>query len=203
MLEPCNPCICSGAQCEQCMFGYQSAEANHKQMKRLIELVDSGEKPNGFLLAQRYKDIHSDWKKQMEDSNKRKENIKLEGRILLFNHVNKNNDIFPDNCKIVIPEKVPLLWEFHHGEVIGVAEVTKDDKGLVAKADIFSDNFIDVDIEDILSDGKIGVGGFYNKVKKHNEGHFIIVNEATLRETSLTLAPVCDEYYFEIVKEGK
>ena len=71
MLEPCNPCICTGAQCEQCMFGYRSAEANKKKKKKLIELVNLGEKPNGYLLAQRYKDIHSDWKKQMENLKKR------------------------------------------------------------------------------------------------------------------------------------
>ena len=28
MLTPCNPCICTGASCEQCMFGYQSAQTN-------------------------------------------------------------------------------------------------------------------------------------------------------------------------------
>ena len=66
MLTPCNPCICTGASCEQCMFGYQSAETNHTQMKQIMELVDRGEKPNGYLLAQRYKNYHNNWKKQME-----------------------------------------------------------------------------------------------------------------------------------------
>ena len=48
------------------MFGYKSAETNHKQMKQIIKLVDSGEKPMGYLLANRYKDMHPNWKEQME-----------------------------------------------------------------------------------------------------------------------------------------
>lgn len=67
MLTPCNPCICSTASCEQCMFGYQSKETKHEQMKRLIELADYGQKPNGYLLVERYKDIHHNWKEQMKN----------------------------------------------------------------------------------------------------------------------------------------
>lgn len=66
MLTPCKPCICPEAPCEQCMFGYKSAETNHIQMKRLIELVDAGEKPCGYLLTEHYKRIHHNWKDQME-----------------------------------------------------------------------------------------------------------------------------------------
>ena len=66
MLTPCIPCICPTAPCEQCMFGYKSAETNHKQIKQIIKLVDAGEKPMGYLLAQRYKDMHPNWKEQME-----------------------------------------------------------------------------------------------------------------------------------------
>ena len=127
--------------------------------------------------------------------------IKLEGRILLFDTVNKNRDVFPKTCKIDIPKKVPLLLEFNHTQVIGIAEVTRDDKGLVAKAETFQNDFIGVDkLDDIFVDGKIGVGGFYNKIVKHYDKNLIVVDEATLREVSITLAPVCEEYYFEIVK---
>ena len=66
MLTPCNPCVCLGAPCEQCMFGYASNEMNHKRMKRLIELIDKGEKPNGYVIVERYKKYHSNWKSQMD-----------------------------------------------------------------------------------------------------------------------------------------
>ena len=128
----------------------------------------------------------------------------LEGRILLFDEVNKNMDIFPKNCKIDIPEKVPLTWDFNHEQVIGFANVMRDDRGLVAKAETFSNEMIGVeDLSSIFEDEKFGAGGFYINVKKHNDRSLIVVDEAKLREIALVLAPVNDEYSFEIVKENK
>ena len=126
----------------------------------------------------------------------------LEGRILLFNTVSKNGDIFSKDCKIDIPEKVPLTWNFNHEKVIGFANVTKDDKGLIAKAETFSNEIIGVeDLSSIFKDGKIGAGGYYSNVKMHNNGSSIVVNEAKLREVALVSDPVNEEYSFEIVEE--
>ena len=128
----------------------------------------------------------------------------LEGRILLFDTVNKNRDIFSKDCKIDIPEKVPLTWDFNHEKVIGFSEVIKDDKGLVAKSETFSNEMIGVeDLRSVFEDGKIGAGGFYTNIKKHSDGSFIVVDEAKLREVALVLAPVNDKYSFEIVKEDE
>ena len=128
----------------------------------------------------------------------------LEGRILLFDEVNKNMDIFPKNCKIDIPEKVPLTWDFNHEQVIGFANVTKDDKGLIAKAETFSNEFIGVeDLISIFENGKIGAGGFYNLIKTHNDGSIIVVDEAKLWEVALLLDPVNEEYSFEIIEDEK
>lgn len=130
--------------------------------------------------------------------------MKLEGRILLFDTVNINKDIFPKTCKIDIPEKVPLTWDFQHEKAIGFAEVTKDKRGLIAKAETFPNELIGIkDIRDVLTYGKIGAGGFYNKVKMHNEGNLIIIDEAALRAVALVLAPVREEYSFEIVEGEK
>ena len=126
----------------------------------------------------------------------------LEGRILLFNTVSKNRDIFSKDCKIDIPEKVPLTWNFNHEKVIGFANVTKDDKGLSAKAETFSNEMIGVeDLSSIFEDGKFGAGGFYTNVKMHNNGSSIVVNEAKLREVALVSDPVNEEYSFEIVED--
>ena len=128
----------------------------------------------------------------------------LEGRILLFNNVSKNGDIFSKDCKIDIPEKVPLTWNFNHEKVIGFANVTKDDKGLSAKAETFSNEMIGVeDLSSIFEDGKFGAGGFYTNVKMHNNGSYIVVNEAKLREVALVSDPVNEEYSFEIVEEKR
>ena len=91
--------------------------------------------------------------------------MKLEGRILLFDTVNKNRDIFPKDCEITIPEKLPLTWQFHHQEVIGMAEVIKDDLGLIAKVEITPNAHIkEEDLKSIFENGKFGVGVYYNKV---------------------------------------
>ena len=126
----------------------------------------------------------------------------LEERILLFNTVSKNGDIFSKDCKIDIPEKVPLTWNFNHEKVIGFANVIKDDKGLSAKAETSSNEMIGVeDLSSIFEDGKFGAGGFYTNVKMHNNGSSIVVNEAKLCEVELVSDPVNEEYSFEIVEE--
>ena len=130
--------------------------------------------------------------------------MKLEGRILLFDTVNKSGDVFPKNCKIDIPEAVPLTFDFNPHKVIGFANVTRDDKGLIAKAETFSNEFIGVeDLRSIFENGKIGAGGFYNLIKTHNDGSIILVDEAKLWEVALLLDPVNDEYLFEIIKDEK
>ena len=121
----------------------------------------------------------------------------LQGRILLFNNVSKNGDIFSKDCKIDIPEKVPLTWNFNQEQIIGFANVTKDDKGLVARAETFSNEMIG------FEDGKIGAGGYYTNVKMHNDGSFIEVYEAKLNEVALVSDPVNEEYSFEIVEDEK
>ena len=130
----------------------------------------------------------------------------LEGRILLFNNVSKNGDIFSKDCKIDIPEKIPLTWNFNHEQVIGFANVTKDDKGLVAKAETFSNEMIGVeDFNSIFKDGKFGSGGYYSnvKIKKNNDGSSIVVYKAKLSEVALVSDPVNEEYLFEIVEENE
>lgn len=128
----------------------------------------------------------------------------LEGRILLFDTVDKNINRFSKDCKIDIPEKVPLTWNFNHEKVIGFAKVIKDDKGLVAKVETFSNEMIGVqNLNSIFEDGKFGAGGFYTNIKKHNDGSFIVIDEAKLCEVALVLAPVNEKYSFEIVREEK
>lgn len=73
--------------------------------------------------------------------------------------------------------------------------------GIYATAETFSNEYINVkDIRDILTDGKIGVGGYYKLGETHYEGKLLIIDEATLVEIGLTLAPVRDEYYFKIME---
>lgn len=128
----------------------------------------------------------------------------LEGRILLFDTDDKNRNRFSKDCKIDIPEKVPLTWNFNHEKVIGFAKAIKDDKGLIAKVETFSNEMIGVEnLNSIFEDGKFGAGGFYTNIKKHNDGSFIVIDEAKLCEVALVLAPVNEKYSFEIIEDEK
>ena len=127
--------------------------------------------------------------------------MKLQGRILLFDEVNLNKDIFSASCNITIPEKVPLTWDFKKDKIIGFAKATIDDIGITFIAETLSNEMIGVDdLRSKFENGKIGVGGFYTNVKYHEDGNFKIIDEARLFEIALVLDPVRTEYYCEIVE---
>ena len=126
--------------------------------------------------------------------------MKLQGRILLFDEVNLNKDIFSASCDITIPEKVPLTFDFKHDKIIGSAKATIDDIGITFVSETLSNDIIGVDdLRSIFENGKIGVGGFYNNIKYHYDRNFIIIDKARLCEIALVLAPVRKEYYCKIV----
>lgn len=126
---------------------------------------------------------------------------KLQGRILLFDEVNLNKDIFPTSCNITIPEKVPLTWDFKHDQVIGFAKATIDDIGITFIAETLSNDMIGVDnLRSIFENGKIGVGGFYTNVKYHEGRNFRIIDKARLCEIALVISTVRKEYYCEIME---
>ena len=126
--------------------------------------------------------------------------MKLQGRILLFDEVNLNNDIFSESCNITIPEKVPLTWDFKQDKIIGFSKATIDDIGITFIAETLSIDMIGVDdIRSIFENRKIGVGGYYTNIKYHEDRNFRIIDKAMLRQIALVPDPVRTEYYCEIV----
>ena len=126
--------------------------------------------------------------------------MKLKGRILLFDKVNLNKDIFSASCDITIPEKVPLTLDFRHDKIIGSAKATIDDIGITFISETLSNDMIGVyDLRSIFENGKIGVGGFYSNVKYHEDRNFRIIDKARLYEIALVPDPVRKEYYCKIV----
>ena len=127
--------------------------------------------------------------------------MKLKGRILLFDEVNLNNDIFSASCNIAIPEKVPLTWDFKQDKIIGFAKATIDDIGITFIAETLSNDMIGVDdLRSIFENGKIGVGGYYTNIKYHEDRNFRIIDEARLCEIALVPNPVRKEYYCNIME---
>ena len=128
--------------------------------------------------------------------------MKLQGKILLFDEVNLNKDIFPTSGNIIIPEKVPLTWDFKKDKIIGSANATIDDIGITFIAETLSNDMIGVDdLRSIFENEKIGVGGYYANIKYHEDRNFRIIDEARLCEIALVLDPVRKEYYCKIMEE--
>ena len=129
------------------------------------------------------------------------ETIKMKGRLLIFDKLDKIGRIFPKDCKISIPEKVPVIWEFIHGApnmVLGNANVYKDDIGYVIEADIT--NFDRTLLHDQFEDS-FYIGGYYNNVKDRNVNSIRVIDEAKLRFVGVTLGPADDDLKMVVVKK--
>ena len=84
--------------------------------------------------------------------------MKIEGRLLLFGVENADGSRISSDCKIDIPEKVPIVNDFNFNDpnnCIGSASVSIDEKGL-----IFTGNILD----DFDTDDYPGCGGYYTGV---------------------------------------
>ena len=75
--------------------------------------------------------------------------IQLSGRFLKYNIIDKNGVQFPKSATIKIPSKVFVLFNFDKSHPIGIAEVIKDEEGLLAGID---------DVLGVLKDDKVGCG---------------------------------------------
>ena len=127
--------------------------------------------------------------------------MKYKGRFLLFNSINNHGcceDVVPDDCDIQFPEYVPVFWDFNRFDLVGTAHIFKDENGL--NAEITIDAFSEVRFKE--HDVKIGVGGYYIKIEYGEPVNEVLtVKKARLSHLGMTLAPVNDAYYLEIVEE--
>lgn len=109
--------------------------------------------------------------------------IIFEGRALLFDSVNKRGThSFSKDCKIEIPEKVPVLWNFDFEDpekVLGFASLKKDDDGLLCRCEL-RDSF-----SDIFNEDKYFVGGYYTEVNYQMENKIMIVTSCRVKALSI------------------
>lgn len=66
MLNPCKPCVCSVAPCEQCVFGYASDEERHKRILKLLLEFKANKKTIGWKCAETFMRYHPDWEKEIK-----------------------------------------------------------------------------------------------------------------------------------------
>lgn len=118
------------------------------------------------------------------------------GRLLLFDTLLSDGNIIPHDCKIDIPDKVPISLRSIPNEpsdIIGYATVRKDDKGLIFESDFpleYSINNIS-DMHEML----YGCGGYYNCVKRYGTGKIAGMD---LKSIMLTEGPVHKDFTWEI-----
>ena len=128
--------------------------------------------------------------------------MKYKGRFLLFNSINNHGcgeDVVPDDCDIQFPEYVPVFWDFDRLDQVGVAHITRDENGLNADISIGA---LSEDRFKEHHDVKIGVGGYYIGIEYGEPVNGVLtVKKARLSHLGMTLAPVNDAYYLEIVEE--
>lgn len=121
--------------------------------------------------------------------------MKVKGVLLKFDAPNAFNSVISKDCKIDIPDKIPIVYEFYMTDPpIGFCNVSRTNEGLIFEGDVTSPyNEI---IAGMIKNGKTaGAGGYYNKVKKDEKG---FITEMTLRAVSYVRVPVNPDYKFEI-----
>lgn len=122
--------------------------------------------------------------------------IKIKGKFLSFDKVNSDGSVISKDCKINYPEKVPIIYDFEQTiqNVLGNAKVIKEEDGLY-----FDGELIDQDITKVIQkeSSNLGVGGFYNNVKRDKNEKVIGMN---IYYISITPGPVSPDYKFEVIE---
>lgn len=97
---------------------------------------------------------------------RRKDNMILEGPVLIYGRVSLNNFVLNDSTIINYPEKMPVVWNYEFGNpesVLDYAEISKVENGLWATVHVSNEL-----LKCVMHDrGKIYCGGYYLCHKSH------------------------------------
>lgn len=106
-----------------------------------------------------------------------------EGRLLNLDKIDKCNRKFAKDCKITFPDKIPVNYNFQSGvhKVLGSAEISKDDNGLLCKVSLTYDDF---------KGQEYYVAGYYRIFERYKEGDITIIDSCRL--VSMSIVPDCD-----------
>ena len=113
--------------------------------------------------------------------------MKMTGRLLFFDKPDRNYRVFPSDCKIIIPDVVPVTmgysadpWNIDPEIIVGSATVIRDDKGL--NCELYIDEHskpYPTCIETGLISDKAYLGATYNPVKL-DDYHSLVYRELDL-----------------------
>ena len=130
--------------------------------------------------------------------------IKMKGRLLTFDKLDKIGIQFPKDCEIEYPDVVPVVWNFNFHKpdmVLGNAIVSRDETGLICDASINN-----MRIRDLLPElnNELPIGGYFIGLKEHYDDYGVrIVDECKLRGIGVTLAPADEDNKLVLVDESE
>lgn len=115
--------------------------------------------------------------------------MEIEGRLLNFETTDALGYRFSKDCKIDIPDVIPIIDKFDRSKfnaVIGHASVLRDENGLSISGTIFNEK-LPLDT---------GIGGYFTHLKTKKVGDANIVTDCKLRSIGTTNHPVSPDYYW-------
>ncbi len=101
--------------------------------------------------------------------------VKMSGKLLIFDEQDKCGRVFPKNCNLTIPDKIPVTLKFSKEPeaILGNASVVKKPDCVIA----------DVELRALPSrkfSDELYVGGYYDKILKHEEDGVTVIDSARL-----------------------
>ena len=119
--------------------------------------------------------------------------IKTKSNLLIFDKYDKNNNLFPKECVVTIPEYVPVT-NFNsagpdHFESIGrVTSHNRDGSRIEIETEIMSKD--EVLLEKLIKDGEVYSGGYYKINESHRENGVLVLDNIELKSVGLYLSDV-------------
>lgn len=89
--------------------------------------------------------------------------IKIKGNLLMFDKPDLIGYIFPKDCKIDIPDAIPITYPEHHTKIVGrVTKVERDDTSIRIEGDI--ECLDEKAIWEALSTYDLYASGYYDNI---------------------------------------
>lgn len=117
--------------------------------------------------------------------------IKIKGNLLIFDKLDLIGYIFPKECKINIPEFIPITYPEHTKSIGRVTKVERDDTCIQIEGEIITPD--EEAFREVLSEGSLHASGYYNgiRIRVPKEDGVQVLESMTLKSVGLTL---CDVY---------
>lgn len=112
--------------------------------------------------------------------------IKIKGNLLMFDKQDLIGYIFPKECKIDIPEFIPITYPTHDTQIGVVTKVERDDTCIKIGGTITSNEEV---FREALSEGSLYASGFYTGIRIHTpiENDIQVIESMKLSSVGITL----------------